>query len=61
KEFVSTNVEKPLEIVLPNVPVVPGESLDVMVTLEGQNGPQRIVQLTTSSSGELRPERFRVK
>ena len=59
KEFVSTTAEKPLEIVLPNVPVVAGEALDVMVTLEGQNGPQRVVQLTTTSSGGLRPERFK--
>jgi hypothetical protein len=55
KEFIS-QLEKPIEIVLPQVPVVPGEKIDVEVGIAGQDQPQKLVTLTSTASGELRPE-----
>lgn len=56
KETVSS-IEKPIEIVLPGVPVVPGEKLDVEVGIAGQVKPQRLVTLTATQSDGLKPER----
>ncbi len=50
-------IEKPIEIVLPGVAVVPGEKLDVEVGIAGQLKPQRLVTLTATQSGDLKAER----
>ncbi|MEZ0228601.1 MAG: hypothetical protein ACAI25_08250, partial [Planctomycetota bacterium] len=52
-----SSLEKPIEIVLPGVPVVPGEKLDIEVGIAGQTKPQRLVTLTATQSGDLKAER----
>jgi hypothetical protein len=56
KEQAST-IEKPIEIVLPGVAIVPGENIDVEVGVAGYDKPQRLVTLTATSTGELKAER----
>lgn len=56
KEQASSN-EKPIEIVLPGVAVVPGDKLEVEVGIAGQMRPQRLVTLTATQGDELKPER----
>ncbi len=53
----ASQLEKPIEIVLPGVAIVPGENLDVEVGVAGHDKPQRLVTLTATQTGELRAER----
>jgi hypothetical protein len=53
----ASSLEKPIEIVIPNVPVIPGEKLDVEVGIAGQMKPQRLCTLTATQGEGLKPER----